>query len=177
MPDCCDRAKCCDYTPEFKFCPFCGWDLSVAVPTESNWACTLASLLTSGPPRRLCFDVDGVFCDHADPNLPYARRSPYPRAVEVARALKMAGHTLVFQTARYMNLYRGDQRAAGDAGRGELEDWLVRHGIPYHEIYLGKASADLYVDDRGCRVESDRGTVDWALAFARLLPRCRASGG
>ena len=33
-------------------------------------------------------------------------------------------------------------------------DWLVKHTVPYHEIYFGKPWAEIYIDDNGFRFEN-----------------------
>jgi len=35
-----------------------------------------------------------------------------------------------------------------------IEDWLNRHGVPCHNIILGKPLADLYIDDRASHWQS-----------------------
>ena len=42
-------------------------------------------------------------------------------------------------------------------------DWLDRHGIEFDEIYFGKPSAELYLDDRALRCQ------DWAGITPELL--------
>lgn len=54
-------------------------------------------------------------------------------------------------------------------GRSELVAWLDQWGIPYHEIYFGKTSAHLYIDDNGCRVRSSMGSMDWTDNFLPAL--------
>jgi hypothetical protein len=145
---------------DIKFCPFCGHDLNAPATLEE----AIASLLESPFPLDICFDVDGV-CANDQGYKPYADRQPYPWVPGLMRKLKEAGHRLKFQTARYMLKYDGDQRKASEAGGQELRWWLKCHDIPYDEVYLGKCSADVYVDDRGCRVESNAGSIDWLRNF------------
>jgi capsule biosynthesis phosphatase len=113
---------------------------------------------------RLVFDVDGVVAKPYDANgvlVPYSDRQPYEDAVRNINWLKAQGHTIIFQTARWMNRFAGHQQKAHDAGYYELQLWLNEHGIPYDEIYLGKCSSDLYIDDRGFRLESEQGSEQW----------------
>ena len=117
---------------------------------------------------RICFDVDGVLADPGDPWRPYHLRDPYPWVSEKLWGLSNQGHIIILQTARYMGKRDGNQSLAHAEGYVELIDWCYKHNIPHDEIYLGKASADLYVDDRGCRVESKKGMVDWEKINAYL---------
>lgn len=122
---------------------------------------------------RICFDVDGVICDDSDQSVSYPERLPYPWVKEHLDRLKSNGHTLVFQTARYMTKYDGNQRKAHEFGYDELELWFEKHGLPFDELYLGKASANVYVDDRGCRVNSndEDAKIRWE-ALVRLALGC-----
>lgn len=155
------------YFDGIKFCPFCGHDLNAPATLRE----ALALLLTNPYPLRLVFDVDGVCADDRD-GRPYVDRKAYEWVPETMRDLKRAGHTLIFATARYMAKYAGDQRKAHEAGWQELKFWLDCNGIPWDEICLGKPSGDLYPDDRGCRIESNRGSVEWA---TKLVPAVLAA--
>lgn len=155
---------------EIHFCPFCGEPVSLVRAPDAF----VASLLKAKTSLRICFDVDGVICDNHDPSTPYAKRDEYPWVADVFRQLQEAGHLIIIQTARYMKQTQGDQEEAFSRGFRELRKWLMDHTIPYDEIYLGKASADIYVDDRGCRIESRRGTIDWE---HRLIPQINKLAG
>lgn len=106
---------------------------------------------------RLCFDVDGVICDDREDEQ-YGQREPYEFADRIRR-LKDDGHVIIFQTARYMS--RHTAQGADRKGRKELADWLDFHEIPYDELHFGKASADLYVDDKAFRLRSNDGVGGW----------------
>lgn len=153
-------------TYSVKFCPFCGQFPGGPTP----------DLVSPGHTLRIVFDVDGVICDHSGMKL-YQYRDPYPHAVKMLRKLKAEGHTIVLQTARYMKQTDGDQEESDIRGRVQLMAWLKHHDIPCDEIFFGKSSADIYVDDRACRVESDKGMIDWAETFLPLLRRIQASKG
>jgi capsule biosynthesis phosphatase len=116
---------------------------------------------------RICFDVDGVIADHREQEH-YKDRKPYPGVADRLRRLKEAGYFLVLQTARYMHQTGGSQIDAEVLGLKELQVWCDKYGIPYDEIYLGKASAVMYVDDRAFRLRSDRGESDWNVLFGKL---------
>lgn len=136
-----------------RFCPFCGTELDEKpIRRESGHF-------------RICFDIDGVLAmEDGD----YADRTPYEEALSLLKSLHASGHTLVYCTARYMKFYDGNQEAAIASGYFELKDWLEQHGFPQGEIYLGKPSADFYVDDHAALVRSIRGKRDWDRFFARL---------
>lgn len=141
------------------FCPFCGSPLNTEGRRDNNVT----------KPQRLCFDVDGVLCDDRDQSIPYDERPPYPYAVEALRKLADAGFEIIVQTARHMMKYDGNQQRAHDYGFRDLVRWLKKHGIPFDEVYMGKASAHRYIDDRGYQVRSNRGNIDWEALLADLL--------
>jgi hypothetical protein len=134
-----------------KHCPFCGLEL------------TALGALLGGPKRTFCFDVDGVLAEDAG-GKEYAERLPIPEGVALLKRVKKAGHEVVIQTARYMSKCDGDPKRASEYGYSELCRWLAQHEIPFDAVYFGKASAHVYVDDRGCRFV--RGKAEDALAEA-----------
>lgn len=154
----------CDDVTQISYCPFCGHDLSK--PAYASLEEALTSLLIS-PPLYLCFDVDGVLCDDRDQSVPYGHRKPYPWVADTLGKLKAAGHTIRIQTARYMARFDGNQKKANEYGYAELVFWLLDNSIPYDEVYMGKCSANIYFDDRGCRVESNEGITHW---LSSVLP-------
>jgi hypothetical protein len=149
------------------FCPWCGHDLSLPFMSLKEWLDTLENLPN---PKRMpiCFDVDGLLCNNVDESVPYADRQPYPWAGEVLHRLKAMGYRIVLQTARYMRKFAGHELAAANYGRKELEAWAAAHAIPCDEVRFGKASSEIYADDKGCHVDSNAGTIHWT---TRLLPR------
>jgi capsule biosynthesis phosphatase len=117
-------------------------------------------------PLRICFDVDGVLTVIDGE---YGNREPYLQTIEIIRKLKAAGHIICIQTARYMFKRNGSQEEADQYGRSELAAWLEKYNVPYDELYFGKVPADIYVDDRGCRVEAAKHMEDWENNFGPIL--------
>lgn len=111
--------------------------------------------------RRIVFDVDGVLCDNSDLNIPYYERPPYPFVADRLLALKEKGYQIILQTARGMCKFSGDQRKCDEYHRADLTHWLHKHGIPFDELYFGKADGQLYVDDRAFRLRSGDGLYGW----------------
>jgi hypothetical protein len=168
-----------EWGTEVSYCPFCGVKLPEA--NEPGLGFKLAPLLVAAShlaePVELVFDLDGVLCVQG-PAEEYPRAMPYPRAIAVVNAL--AGVALQdgrrafrvrVQTARYMKRMHGDSERARAAGYWEAKRWLDNHGVRYDELVFGKCSSRLYVDDRGCRVESSRGSTDWLGQFLPALSR------
>jgi capsule biosynthesis phosphatase len=120
---------------------------------------------------RLCFDVDGLIAQE-EGNKPYEGREPHAYSVAQIRLLKAAGHTIIFQTARGMSQHGGVlETKTRRAYMAVLMDWLTQHKVPYDEVYTGKASADMYMDDRGCRVRGSEGSIDWESNFWPALAK------
>ena len=44
-------------------------------------------------------------------------------------------------------------------------DWLQRHGVRYHQLFMGKPVGDLWIDDRAITAGDN-----WADIRRRLLP-------
>lgn len=164
------ESGCSPYELEIEHCPFCGHRLdSPVVMTAREFLETFPESSGKSPGKRICLDVDGVLADDTS-GLPYGDRSPYPWAAALLGRLAAAGHELVYCTARYMSKCDGDQKRAHDLGHRELCEWLKRHDFPPGEVYLGKPAAEIYLDDRACRVESNRGIDSWD-NLLRLLGR------
>ena len=64
--------------------------------------------------------------------------------------LRAAGHQVIIYTARGMGTACGVHGSAvasiGLLTLAQLDEW----GLEYDEIYFGKPSADVYVDDKSC---------------------------
>lgn len=125
---------------------------------KKNSSSKLVARFAHSDEKRLCIDVDGVL---AIPKGDYCERKPYPFVRDYLLKLRERGFTLVICTARYMSLFDGDQTLARERGWAELRDWLIRYEIPYDQIYLGKPSSKLYLDDRAFTVQSELGECDW----------------
>lgn len=102
---------------------------------------------------RYCFDIDGVIC-HTD-GLDYGNATPNRDAIERINALHDQGHTIVLQTARGMGTLNGDLARVHETWYQLTFDQMVGFGLRFHELYLGKTHADVYVDDKG------QNSVDW----------------
>lgn len=113
----------------------------------------------------IVFDLDGVLCANGERE-DYCRAIPYPSAIAQVNRVHELGHTVVIQTARGMKQYHGDISACHKHLYKLTFDWLIACGVKFHSLYFGKVSADLYVDDRGCRVVSPG---DWERNFWPLV--------
>jgi len=102
-----------------------------------------------------CFDIDGTLCTNTDGE--YAKAQPYPSVIEQVNRLYDGGHRIILHTARGGTTGL-DWRARTEA---QLRAWNVR----YHELRMGKPSADLYIDDKAVN------SHEWARGgFCTTLP-------
>jgi hypothetical protein len=99
-----------------------------------------------------CFDIDGTIFD--TPGIDYENSRPINHRIELVNRLYEQGHRIKIFTAR--------GSATGKDWRQLTERQLEEYGVRYHELILGKPSADFYVDDKGANdkhffLEVDRG--------------------
>lgn len=85
-----------------------------------------------------CFDIDGTLCTNTDGD--YTRAEPFPEVIAAINRLYAEGHRIVLYTAR--------GATTGIDWRDLTVRQLAAWRVQYHELYLGKPSADVYVDDR-----------------------------
>jgi capsule biosynthesis phosphatase len=104
-------------------------------------------------------DVDGTI-SHAqklsDGSFDYENAEPVQPVIEQINRLYQEGHTIFLSTARGMRTYAGDLQQINAKVRPVLEAWLKRHGVLYHELWMGKAWGPnpVYIDDRGISINS-----------------------
>jgi hypothetical protein len=86
-----------------------------------------------------CFDIDGTLCSNT--HGAYETAQPYPSRIAKLNGLYEQGHTIYLMTAR--------GSTTGTDWRAATERQLMGWGVRYHALFLGKPTADLYIDDRG----------------------------
>ena len=85
-----------------------------------------------------CIDIDNTICNTQGTG--YTLATPKTDVISKVNALYDAGNTIKFFTAR---------------GSSSLTDWreltekqLKAWGVKYHELIMGKPSADVFIDDK-----------------------------
>ena len=126
-------------------------DLWVDIDTEEDFVSAEQLMIVvlalrgdcGGRVLTFCFDLDGVLAD-TPPGLDYRRARPRREIIEVANALKTAGHRVVVHTAR------GSVTGIDWAGvtKAQLRKWKLK----YDELIMGKPAGDFYIDDRAMHV-------------------------
>jgi len=93
-----------------------------------------------------CFDVDGTICSNTDGD--YERAIPFIAMIRKIGSLYEKGHKIIMYTAR------GSTTGIDwyDFTKKQLENW----GVKYHELFMGKPYADVYIDDKAINA------VEWA---------------
>lgn len=102
--------------------------------------------------KRLIFDLDDTLC--TTQNGDYANAQPITEVVEKLKEYHRQGFTIVINTSRNMRTYQGNIGAINKNTLPIIIDWLVRHDIPYDELYVGKpwcGFEGFYVDDKAIR--------------------------
>lgn len=103
---------------------------------------------------RYCFDIDGTIAELRKDGQSYSEVLPKEFAVEYLKKLKDAGHYIILHTARNMETFSSNLGKINAIQGPILYEWLKKYQIPYDEIYFGKPSADVYIDDKGLKFES-----------------------
>jgi hypothetical protein len=93
-----------------------------------------------------CFDIDGTICDPGDGD--YETSTPKKYRIDKINKLYDEGHQIIYLTARGMGRYKNSRQLATkdfyNTTYNQLESW----GCKFHDLFLGKPSADFYIDDK-----------------------------
>jgi len=85
-----------------------------------------------------CFDIDGTICSNTDGD--YEKAEPYYSVIEKVNMLYDQGNTIYFYTAR--------GATTGFDWRQTTENQFFKWNVKYHQLFFGKPTADLYIDDK-----------------------------
>jgi hypothetical protein len=100
-----------------------------------------------------CFDIDGTLCTNTDGA--YEQAQPHPDVIEEVRRLTAGGHRILCMTAR--------GATTGIDWRRLTEQQLRSWGVPYERLFMGKPTADVYIDDKAVNF------LEWKRAAFRVL--------
>ncbi len=95
------------------------------------------------------FDIDGTLCTLTDGD--YNTAEPLYDRISIVNKLYDDGHKIVLHTARGMGRSQNSVAYANAAFKTLTEEQVEKWGVKYHELFLGKPSGDIYVDDKGIR--------------------------
>jgi len=103
---------------------------------------------------RYVVDIDGTICiPGKTEDTRYTEALPIQDRIDKINKLYDEGHTIVYLTARGMGRYNNNADLAKKEFYEFTEIQLSLWGCKYHQLFLGKPSADYYIDDKG--VHSD----------------------
>jgi len=104
--------------------------------------------------KVLVVDVDGTLCPAERGDMSYADLPAEPLLVQRLQELAAGGWHIIIHSSRNMRSYNGNTGAINARTLPVLLEWLARHEVPYHEIYMGKpwpGHDGFYIDDRAVR--------------------------
>ena|ERR1700752_2581899 len=94
-----------------------------------------------------CFDIDGTLCTNTEGA--YEQAEPFPDVIAEVNRLFAEGHQILLYTAR--------GSTTGISWRELTENQLRQWQINYHALFMGKPTADVYIDDKAIHCS------DWRL--------------
>tara|TARA_R110002020_G_scaffold46994_1_gene134056 strand:+ start:5818 stop:6138 length:321 start_codon:yes stop_codon:yes gene_type:complete len=95
------------------------------------------------------FDIDGTICSKTDGN--YESAEPFKKRIKKINELYKKGETIFFQTARGMGRSGNSRQSAYHEFFELTREQLMRWGVKYDALFMGKPSADFYIDDKGIK--------------------------
>lgn len=102
--------------------------------------------------KRLVMDLDNTIT--IESKKPYDQKEPNLSVIDKIRQYKEDGFTIVINTSRNVQTYKGNVGLINANTLPIIIDWLERHDVPYDEIYTGKpwcGNDGFYVDDKSIR--------------------------
>ena len=99
---------------------------------------------------RYVVDIDGTICTPGPTEeMRYEQAMPIQDRIDRINKLYDEGHIIVYLTARGMGRYNNIVGLATKEFYEFTEIQLSLWGCKYHQLFLGKPSADYYIDDKG----------------------------
>jgi len=90
-------------------------------------------------------DIDGTICNNTFGK--YEEAVPFKNRIEKINKLYNNGHEIWYFTARGMSQNPPPSKACAEwysLTKKQLDEW----GCKYNHLYMGKPSADFYIDDK-----------------------------
>jgi uncharacterized HAD superfamily protein len=108
-----------------------------------------------------CFDIDGTLCTNTDGD--YSKARPLHEVIAQVNRLYVEGHRILLYTAR------GATTGVDwhELTERQLKEWNVH----YHELFMGKPTADVYIDDKAINL------ADWKRNGFQVILRLSDKGG
>ena len=93
------------------------------------------------------FDIDNTICKTNDGK--YENSKPIMDRIEKINKLYEEGHTIIFNTARGMGRTNNNILLVYELFYEITKSQLKKWGVKYDNLFMGKPSGDIYVDDKG----------------------------
>ncbi len=97
--------------------------------------------------KKICFDIDNVLC-RTDEKKSYLKSKPIKKNIQIVNRAYNQGYIIILYTARYMARCNGKLSEIKKKIKPLTLKQLKKWGVKYHEIYFGKPSFDLFIDDK-----------------------------
>ena len=100
--------------------------------------------------KTYCIDIDGTICDkpicRGDCNETSVAK---PERIAKINQLYDEGNYIIYLTARGMGRFKNSRMMAYKEFYNLTYMQLKSWGCKFHELHMGKPSADYYIDDKG----------------------------
>jgi capsule biosynthesis phosphatase len=101
--------------------------------------------------RLLVIDLDGTLCEQTAGGDAYWDAKPKQEVIDKVNQLFDEGWHITIYTARGMRTCKNDVERVNSLYRKKTIDWLIKNGVWFSDLIMGKPAGDIYVDDRGMR--------------------------
>ncbi len=109
--------------------------------------------------KTYVFDIDGTVCTSVNDG-DYTKANPYKHRIDKINNLYDQGNKIIFYTARGMGRHKNNTMAAANEFYMLTVKQLKQWGIKYNNLFMGKPSGDIYIDDKGEKDEDFFDTRD-----------------
>ena len=105
--------------------------------------------------KTYVIDIDGTICTKNCElkGGSYADSQPIYDRINKINKLYDEGHTIIYMTARGMGRHKNNQLLAIQDFYMFTMEQITNWGCKFHHLFLGKPSADYYIDDKGINDE------------------------
>jgi capsule biosynthesis phosphatase len=101
--------------------------------------------------KRIVCDLDDTISVTKDRD--WVNAEPNQQIIDKINYLYDLGWEIIILTARGQLSCGGDYERAGLKYRSQIEEWLSRHKVKYHELSFNKILATYYVDDKNLSLQ------------------------
>jgi hypothetical protein len=100
--------------------------------------------------KTYCIDIDGTICDNPVSGN-YETSVPKPDRIVKINKLYDEGNYIIYLTARGMGRFKNSRILAHKEFYSFTYNQLHSWGCKFHELHMGKPSANYYIDDKAIK--------------------------